>query len=74
MKVPRKGERMAHETEHIPDDPTDVAHGETEGHALDHGDTEPLRTIEQAGYNKHIRLMSRTIRWPLHSNTPRLTF
>lgn len=74
MKVPRQGERMAHETEHIPGGPADVIPGQTEVHASHSGDIEPLRTVEQAGHNKHHRLMRRTLRWPLHSNTHRVTF
>lgn len=33
-----------------------------------------LKTIEQAQHNKHQRQMRRTLRWPLHSNTHRVTF
>lgn len=54
-----------------------VEEGE-EGHSVHHDAHAEhdgvIKTIEQAQHNKHQRQMRRTIRWPLHSNTHRVTF
>ncbi|MFZ5534869.1 MAG: hypothetical protein ACOY3M_01805 [Patescibacteria group bacterium] len=51
-------------------------HEESHGtHHAEHGEASAsLMTIEQAHHNKHHRQMHRTLRWPIHSNTPRITF
>lgn len=53
-----------------------AAHAEShDTHHAEHGEGPvSLMTIEQAHHNKHHRQMHRTLRWPIHSNTPRITF
>lgn len=56
-------------------DEVEGAHGAHHSPHAAHGEmTRTLATIEQAHHNKHHRVMHRTLRWPIHSNTPRITF
>jgi hypothetical protein len=62
----------AEEREIIEDLPEHSAHHDSHG---GHGNlSATLATKEQAHQNKHHRQMHRTLRWPIHSNTPRITF
>jgi len=68
---------MAHHGEQEPvENNSEVAEpAERVPHAEHGGSHEPLRTKEEAHHNKHHRQMHRTLRWwPVHSNTPRITF
>lgn len=73
-KTPQKSEGISEDT-HV--DTSKIA--EEEQHVPTQAETKIVvevvdARVEVVRHRKHERTMARTLRWPIHSNTPRVTF